>query len=356
MFDPRWQELAEILVNYSTKTQPGNRVYITMRETETLPLTRAVYAAAIRAGAHPYVEFQSAYLDRELLRYGSETQLDSLPEIPARAMEWADVYIGLRGAGNPHEFHGISSARIAAFRRTAGRISAMRTELARWVLVRVPNAFFAQQAKTSLDEIMTFFFDATLRDWNAEATRYRELQQLFEGADTVRIVGKRTDLLFSTAGRRYIVEDGHINMPGGEIFTAPVEDSAEGEIYFEFPGVFAGQLIENIYLRFAGGQVVEASATTNQSFLHELLQLDEGASRIGEFGVGTNFGIQKFTQDILFDEKIGGTVHLALGRAYPECGGTNFSALHWDIIKDLRQTGAVLLDDQKVLEDGRFLI
>jgi aminopeptidase len=354
--DPRWQQLADILVSYSTATQPGDRVFITMMEVETLPLTRAVYSAAVRAGAKPYVEFQSAYLDRELLRHGSEEQLDWLPEIPAYAMEWADVYIGLRGASNPHEFDDISSARIAAFRRTAGRISAMRTEQTRWVLVRVPNAAFAQQAKTSLDEIMTFFFDATLRDWDAEAARYRELQEVFAAATTVRIVGEGTDLTFSTAGRSYVAEDGHINMPGGEIFTAPVENSAEGEIYFEFPGVFAGRLMEGIRLRFADGQVVEASAESNESFLHDLLQMDEGASRIGEFGVGTNFGIQRFTQDILFDEKIGGTVHLALGRAYAECGGSNFSALHWDIIKDLRQTGAVYLDGRKVLEKGRFLI
>lgn len=356
MYDSRWQQLADILINYSTDTGKGDRVFITMMEVETLPLTRAVYSAVVQAGAYPFVEFQSTYLDRELLRQGSEQQLDWIPEIPAHAMEWADVYIGLRGASNPHEFDGIPSQRIAAYRRAAGQISAMRTEKTRWVLVRVPNSSFAQQAKTSLEGIMDFFFEATLRDWRVEAERYRELRNVFEEADEVRIVGKATDLSFSTVGRRYVVEDGHINMPGGEIFTAPVEDSAEGEITFEFPGVFAGQLIEDIHLRFEGGKVVEAKATSNERFLHELLALDGGASRIGEFGVGTNFGIQRFTQDILFDEKIGGTVHLALGRAYAECGGTNASALHWDIIKDLRQEGAVYLDGRIVLENGRFLV
>jgi aminopeptidase len=356
MADPRWQELATILIDYSTATRPGDRVFITMMEAETLPLTQAVYGAAIRAGALPYIEFQSASLDRQLLLHGSAEQLAWLPEIPAYAMKWADVYIGLRGASNPHEFHDIPTARIAAFRKTAGQISALRTEQTRWVLVRVPNAAFAQQAQTSLEEILAFFFEATLRDWEAEAARYRQLQQVFAAATTVRIVGEGTDLTFSTAGRHYVVEDGHINMPGGEIFTAPVDDSAEGEIYFEFPGVFAGQLVEGIRLRFAAGQVVDASAASNEAFLHQLLQLDEGARRIGEFGVGTNFGIQRFTQDILFDEKIGGTVHLALGRAYAACGGTNYSSLHWDIIKDLRQSGAVYLDGRKVIEQGQFLL
>lgn len=355
MNDPRWQQLGEILINYSTATRPGDRVLITMVEIETLPLARAVYEAAVKANALPQVEFQSVYLDRELLRHATQEQLDWLPEMQAHGMEWADVYVGLRGASNPHEFDGIAPERIAAYRRTMGKISTMRTNLTRWVLVRVPNAAFAQQAKTSQDEIMGFFFEATLRDWTAEAQRYQELQQRFQAAEVVRIVGQETDLRFSTKGRRYVVEDGHINMPGGEIFTAPVDDSAEGYIMFDFPGVFAGQLVENIRLEFSQGRVVKASASDNEALLHRLLEMDEGANRIGEFGVGTNFGIQRFCYDILYDEKIGGTVHIALGRAYKECGGRNDSALHWDIIKDLRQQGELYLDGKKVLAKGKFL-
>lgn len=356
MSDPRWEQLAEILVHYSTGTQPGEKVLITMMEVETFPLARAVYAQAIKAGALPHVEFQSAYLERDLMRYGTPEQLDWVPELSAYGMEWADVYIGLRGARNPHEFAGIAPEKLAAHKRAMGKVSAMRTELTRWVLVRVPNESFAQQAEMSLDEMMSFFFNATLRDWAQESQRYQALQKVFQAAETVRIVGKDTDLTFSTKGRIYEVADGHLNMPDGEIFTAPVDDSAEGYITFEFPGVYFGQQVRGIRLEFSRGEVVKATAESNEQLLHELLHMDEGARRIGEFGVGVNFGIDRFCYDILYDEKIGGTIHIALGRAYKECGGVNQSALHWDIIKDLRQEGAIYLDGRKVFENGQFLV
>lgn len=356
MTDPRWMQLADILVNYSTRTQPGERVFITMMETETLPLVTGVYSRAIQAGALPQVEFVSAYLERELMRHGSMEQIEWVPELQARGMEWADVYIGLRGARNPHEFEGISADRLAAHRRALGKTSAMRIDLTRWVLVRVPNESFAQAAGTSLDAMMEFFFSATLRDWAEEARRYRALKDVFEAAEQVRIVGHGTDITFSTRGRTYEVGDGTLNMPDGEIFTAPVDDSAEGHIYFEFPGVYSGKLIPGIRLEFKGGEVVRATADDNQDLLDQIVRMDDGARRLGEFGVGTNFGIDRFSYDILYDEKIGGTIHLALGRAYHECGGVNQSALHWDIVKDLRGEGAIYLDGRKVLENGTFLV
>lgn len=356
MSDPRWEQLAEILIHYSTGTQRNEKVLITMMEVETFPLARAVYAQAIKAGALPCVEFQSAYLERDLMRYGSQEQLDWVPELSAYGMEWADVYIGLRGARNPHEFTGIAPEKLTAHKRAMGKVSAMRTELTRWVLVRVPNESFAQQAEMSLDETIGFFFNATLRDWAQESKRYHELQRVFQGAATVHIVGKDTDLTFSTKGRFYEVADGHLNMPDGEIFTAPVDDSAEGYIRFEFPGIYFGQQVRGIRLEFSRGEVVRATAESNENLLHQLLEMDGGARRIGEFGVGVNFGIDRFCYDILYDEKIGGTVHIALGRSYKECGGINQSALHWDIIKDLRREGEIYLDGRKVFENGEFLV
>ncbi len=356
MSDPRWDQLADVLVNYSTEVKSGDRVQITMMETDTLPLARAVYRAVVQAGGLPNIEFQSAYLERDLMLYGNKEQLDWIPEMSSHGMEWADVYIGLRGARNPHEFKDIGADRITAHKRALGKVSAMRNELTRWVLIRVPNESFAQQSETPLDEMMSFFFNATLRDWAAESKRYVELQQIFQAATQVRIVGLGTDLSFSTAGRIYEAADGKLNMPDGEIFTAPVDDSAEGEIYFEFPGVYVGQRVEGIRLTFSKGEVIKASAESNEELLLQLLNMDEGAKRLGEFGVGTNFGIDRYCYDILYDEKIGGTVHLALGRAYHECNGVNESALHWDIIKDLRKQGAVYLDGAKVLENGKFLV
>lgn len=356
MSDPRYDQLADILINYSTATKAGEKVQITMMEVDTFPLARAVNRHAVGIGALPHIEFQSTYLERDLMLLGNQEQLDWIPEMQAHGMEWADVYVGLRGASNPHVFSGIGTDKIVAHKRAMGKVSAMRNEMTRWVLVRVPNESLAQQAKMSLDEMVDFFFSATIRDWAEESKRYHEIQKVFQAATKVQILGEETDLTFSTKGRHYEVADGHLNMPDGEIFTAPVDDSAEGHIYFEFPGVFVGQLVEGIRLEFSKGQVVKATAEKNEELLHQLIHMDKGSQRIGEFGVGTNFGIDRFCYDILYDEKIGGTIHIALGRAYAECGGINQSALHWDIIKDLRKEGEIYLDGQKVSENGRFLI
>jgi len=355
MLDPRWKQLADILVNYSTTTRKGDRVLITMMETDTWPLARAVHAAAVKVGAHPHIEFQSTLLQRDLMLEGDPNLFDNEHELQRKGMEWADVYIGLRGASNPHELNDIAAERITAFRRALGKISALRTEKTRWVLVRVPNTSFAQQAGFSTDEMMEFFFNATLLDWQEESNRYDAIREKMQTTEQIRIVGNGTDLSLNTKGRTYQIDDGHINMPGGEIYTAPTDDSAEGSISFEFPAVFAGQFIEGIRLQFSKGEVVEATADKNQKLLLDLIGMDAGAKRIGEFGVGTNYSISRYCYDLLFDEKIGGTVHIALGRAYPECGGINKSAFHWDLIKDLREEGALYLDDKKVLEKGVFL-
>ncbi|HEX2282409.1 MAG TPA: aminopeptidase [Thermomicrobiales bacterium] len=355
MFDQRWSQLAEILVNYSTRTRAGDRLLITMMELETFPLTLAVYEHAVRAGAFPQVQFASAYLERALLTHGTEELIARVPDLERSGMEWADVYIGLRGARNQHELAGIPTERLAAHKRALGAISAWRNEQTRWVLVRVPNEPFAQTAGMSLEAAIDFFFDATLRDWSQESRRYRQIRDLFQGASHVRIIGRATDLTFSTAGRTYVVGDGRINMPDGEVYTAPVDDSAEGVIAFEHPGVYAGQRIEGIRLEFRAGKVMAATARSGEAFLRQILDLDDGARRIGEFGVGANDALDRFVGDIFFDEKIGGTIHLALGRAYAECGGPNQSALHWDLIKDLRTEGAIELDGRRVFENGRFL-
>src|SRR5215212_1784269 len=355
VFDRRWSQLGEILVNYSTCTRAGDRLLIAMREPETFPLTIAVYEHAVQVGAFPQVQFTSAYLERALLMHGSDESIARIPDLERSGMEWADVSISLRGARNPHELAGIPTERLAAHRRAQGAISALRNERTRWVLVRVPNESFAQAAGMSLDVGMEFFFDATLRDWEDESRRYRRIRDLFQAAARVRIVGRGTDLTFSTTGRTYVVGDGHINIPDGEVYTAPIDNSADGVIAFEFPGVYAGQSIGGIRLEFRAGQVVAASADTGEGFLQQILTIDDGARRIGEFGVGVNDGIDRFVGDILFDEKIRGTIHLALGRAYAECGGTNQSALHWDLVKDLRTEGAIELDGRCVFENGRFL-
>ena len=352
--DERWGRLADILVNYSTRVRPGERVLITMMEVEARSPLEAVYAAVVKAGGYPHVQFASAALERALMLHGSQEQIAWVPELERQGMEWADAYVGLRGARNPNEFANLPADRLVMHRRAMGTISALRNERTRWVLVRIPNEAFAQQAEMSLEDMIRMFFGAALRDWRAEAEAYRQIRDRFQRGETIRVIGHGTDLTFSTRGRTYVVGDGRNNMPDGEIYTAPIDDSAEGSITFEFPGVYGGQRIPGIRLEFEKGEVVAATAQANQELLRQLLAMDDGARRLGEFGVGTNFGIDRFTSEILFDEKIGGTIHLAMGRAYHECGGANTSALHWDIVKDLRQEGTVLVDGEVVLERGQF--
>jgi aminopeptidase len=232
----------------------------------------------------------------------------------------------------------------------------MRWQKTRWCLVRVPNEALAHQAETDLETITDMFFDACLLDWESE-TRIRQAQaEILSRGKQVRIVGKETDLSFSVEGMKWLSLCGTLNMPDGEIYTAPVTSTIDGHIYFEFPGVLSGRLMPDMRLRWERGVLVEATASANQDYLQQVVHSDAGASLIGEFAIGTNPYVNRFCKDILLDEKIGGTVHIALGRAYPECGGTNKSAIHWDIVKDLRHEGAVYLDGKVILERGQLLI
>jgi len=353
--DKRWKELGSLLVNYSTAVKSGERVMVAMVEVETYPLVRAVYEASIKAGAHPQVQFLSEELNRSLLKYGSEEQIEWIPEIEAYGMEWADVYLGLRGAHNLNVFWDIPSDRLSKFRRTLGKISAMRWEKTRWCLLRVPNASLAQEAGVDEETITDMFFNACLLDWPKLSKEWQRWADVLNQGREVRIVGKNTDLSFSVEGRKWQVADGKINMPDGEINTAPVESTVEGEIYFEFPGVLGGRIVPDIHLRWEKGELVEATASANQDFLQEVVKSDSGASRIGEFAFGTNPEMKYFCKDILWDEKIGGTIHIALGRAYPENGGTNKSAIHWDIVKDMREDGEVYLDGKLIFQKGKIL-
>lgn len=354
--DKRWHALGEILVNYSAALQPNERVMIAMSEVESYPLAHAIYGAVIKAGGYPQVQFLSESLRHLTLKYGSLEQVGWVPEIEAYGMEWADVYFGLRGGYNLYEHADIAAERLAMSQVAVSKVSTLRWQKTRWCLVRVPNAVFAQQAETDLETVTDMFFDACFLDWKTVSKQWQEQANKLNQGTCVQIVGTDTDLNFSVKGRKWIVQDGKINMPDGEIMTAPVNETLNGHIYFEFPGVFGGRLIHDIRLCWKDGRLTEASSSTNQDYLHQILQSDAGASLLGEFAIGVNPHINRFCKDILLDEKIGGTVHIALGRAYSECGGTNQSAIHWDIVKDIRREGVVYLDGKKVLENGGLLV
>ena len=353
--DPRWRQLGSLLVNWSAQVKPGEKVMIAMGELDSFPLARGVHEAVVRAGGYPQVQFLSETFRHQILKHGSDAQLSRVPDIEAYGMEWADVYIGLRGASNLHEHDDIPAARLALNQKAIGVVSTMRWQKTRWCLVRVPNAAFAQQAGTDEETVTEMFFNACLLDWKAESAKWRDWALRLDKGKRVRITGKGTDLSFSVEGRTWMPADGRINMPDGEIMTAPVEGSMDGEIFFDLPGVLSGRLVHDIRLRFEKGRLVKATSSTNQDFLTTVLATDPGASVVGEFAMGTNMAVDRFCKDILIDEKIGGTIHLAMGMSYPECCGLNKSAIHWDIVKDIRAEGAVLVDGAAVLEGGKFL-
>ncbi|TAN62667.1 aminopeptidase, partial [bacterium] len=205
-------------------------------------------------------------------------------------------------------------------------------------------------------DLEDFLYGATNIDWNKVKKKEEKLKAVLDKASVVRIVGKDTDLTLSIKGRKAIACYGERNMPDGEVFLSPVEDSAEGHVYYEMPAIYQGREVLGIRLKFKRGKIIEARADKNEGFLNAMLDTDKGGRFLGELGIGTNYGIQKFSKDILFDEKIGGTVHLAAGRSYEEAGGKNVSAIHWDMIKDLRQSGAIYLDGKAIQKNGRFLI
>lgn len=353
--DPRWGDVGRVLVQHSTQVRPGERVMIAMGEVDSYPLARGVFDAVVQAGGFPQVQFLSEELRHSILAHGDADQLAWVPEIEAYGMEWADVYIALRGGFDLDVHADIPSDRLAVNQAAQGRVSTLRWQNTRWSLVRVPNQVFADQAGVPRERVTEMFFAGCLIDWEAAAGEWAAWADRAASGRIVEIQGPGTDLRFSVEGRRWIVADGRTNMPDGELMTAPVTETIDGVITFENPAVLGGRKMHDLRLRWERGVLVEASASTHEDYLRSVLGTDEGATLIGEFGIGTNPFIDVVCDDILIDEKINGSVHIALGRAYPECGGINESAIHWDIVKDLRGGGTVLLDGRPVV-DGRGLI
>ena len=278
--------------------------------------------------------------------------------IEAYAWENADALLSIQAPENTRELTSLPEERLALI-QTAWRPQMERvlTNDLTWVGCQFPTPALAQEAGMSLAEFADFLYGACLLDWDAERERMSRYAELFDAAEEVRLVGDGTDLRLGIAGRTTIIDAGGRNMPGGEFFCSPVEDSAEGTIAFsEFPAVYLGHELRAIRLRLEGGRVVEASAETEEDFLHTMLDLDEGSRALGELGIGCNPGITRYLKNTAFDEKIDGTVHLALGNGLPQAGGTNVSQIHWDIVKDLRERGRLELDGKVVQENGRWAV
>jgi len=367
MSDPRVAKHADLLVNYSLRLQPGQLVRID-GGTVAAPLVTEVYRYALRAGAHPRTRVEVEGLDVIAVDESSDEQLVFVSEVDRFEVEqvsaivtiWADRNTRALSQADPARV----SRRIASRRELTNRLWERIDEgKANWVGTRFPTDAHAQDAEMSLIEYEDFVYGAChvqgdedpVAHWQVVSTelnaRARELEQVRE----LRIVGPDTDLRLGVEGRAWLAADGKLNMPDGEIFTSPVETATEGEIRFSFPAIFHGRGVEDVRLRFEGGRVVHAEAGEGEDYLRSLLDMDDGARILGELAFGMNYEIDRFTRDILFDEKIGGTMHLALGASFKKVGGLNDSGLHWDMICDLRTDGEVYADGELVWKAGRFL-
>lgn len=367
MLDPRVDKLADVLVNYSVAIRPGDKVVI-RGDTLAEPLLLAVYAKVLQAGGHPFMLTTLPGTMELFYRYASDEQLQHIPEPRRLLVETYDAEINVMATANTKSLSGVDPARMVL--RQQAQAGIMKTFLARaarhelrWTLTLFPTQAHAQDAEMSLDEYADFVFQACLPElsdpvgyWRRFSARQQQIIDWLQGKQEVHIIGPETDLRLSIAGRTFINCDGHENMPDGEIFTGPVEDSAEGCVYFSYPAIYGGREVTGVRLWFERGKVVKATADKNEAFLLQTLDTDAGARYLGEFAIGTNEGINRFTGEILFDEKIGGSFHLALGAGYPESGSVADSAIHWDMICDLRRGGEIRVDGDLLYQDGQFVI
>lgn len=356
MRDIRIEELARILTGYSTRVQQGDVVLISAAGMESLPLVKAVHAEALKTGAR-YVEVSLDHPDltRQFYDLATETQLAHFPEHRLRFMEEVDVFIGIGAPDNAMTMARAEQQKMVAYQRLLHPIQEERVKNTRWVVTRFPTYGAAQDARMSLDEYEDFFFSACNIDWDEASSQQDLLKSLLDRSNEVRIAASDTDLTFSLKGMAAVKCDGRFNIPDGEVFTAPVRDSVEGYITFNAPTLYQGREFNGIRLEFEKGRIVRATSPKGEEALNRILDTDEGARYIGEFAIGVNPHILDPMRNILFDEKIFGSIHLTPGACYDECDNGNHSAVHWDMVKLLHGDGRILLDGEVIQEGGRFV-
>jgi aminopeptidase len=362
VIQPIFEHYAELLVGYCTEVAPGEHVYLSV-DTPALELGRALVRTVLRAGAQPHLRLAYPAYAGDVLELASDGLLDGRPDLELEEMRRMDAYIRVAAPDGGRVLQGIDKERMTRWRRRNQPVQEERVNRTRWVSTLFPTSGGAQDAGMSLENYERFVFDAMYLFDDDPSRRWQELRahqariiERLQRASEVRILGEGTDLRLDVRGRTWINSDGKRNMPSGEVFTGPIESSAEGTIRFDVPSTVEGVDVDDVRLTFRDGKVVDAHAGRGQEVLDAQLATDAGARFLGELGIGTNERIQRPTRSTLFDEKIGGTVHLALGRSYPETGGVNDSAIHWDLVCDLRRGGSLLIDGEPVQESGRFLL
>jgi aminopeptidase len=367
MADIRIERLANLIVNYSVSVQKKQEVFI-IGSHISHPMIEQLYKYVLLAKAYPSVIFLDERLDDIQFRYGEDHQLEHVPLLSKHSVEEADILIRVKAEQNPKHLAQVEPGKIAKNVASRREISDIMSERIRrgelsWNLVPFPTEPMAQEASMNLIDYEDFVYKACFahtdnpkKEWLEVSKIQQKIVDYLSKKSELRYVGEDTDITFATKGRIWINADGKKNMPDGEVFTGPLEDSAEGTIRFTYPAIYSGNEVEDIRLTFKNGVVTEARARKGEDLLRHMVGLDEGSNRVGEVAIGTNYEVTQFTKDMLFDEKMGGTIHMALGRGIPETGSEIMSAIHWDMLKDMRKGGKIFADGELFYENGKFLI
>lgn len=373
MEDVRVERMAETITRYSARVGRGDLVCI-RGGTMAAPLIRSLYSYCLELGAFPYTHVSIPGLDEIFYERANREQLAYISPLSTFEVQKVDVLISILSETNTRRLTGVDpkkQARVSQARRPIMKTFMKRAAQygkggkkgLRWTLTLFPTESYAQDAEMSLSGYEDFVFKAChahrpggIERWKQMDKRQKEIVRYLKGRKVAEIAAPGTDLRVGIAGRKFINCAGHHNFPDGEVFTGPEERKIDGTIRYSFPACLSGREVDGVELTFEKGKVVKATAEKNEKFLHSMIGMDPGASRAGEFAVGLNSGIQQYTRNILFDEKIGGTIHIALGKGYPESGSRNDSALHWDMVCDLRQNGEMWVDGKLFMKKGKIRI
>lgn len=363
MIDPRNKQLAEMLINYSTRSTKGDLVFIHCNGYDTLQLGAAILEAAVKAGAAPYIQFSDGEIQRRLVSQADEGVFKRLGQYELKQMKDATVYIGIRGSDNSFEMSDVPRAQLDLYSKHVVKPVHLeqRVKHTRWVVMRYPNSAMAQMAQMSTEAFGDFYYRVCLVDYAKMAEAVKPLQKLMNKTDKVTIKGPGTDVTFSIKGIGSVPCCGEMNIPDGECFTAPVKNSLNGTVQFNAPTLQEGSPYENIKLRFEKGKIVEATAANAEQTakLNTIFDRDPGSRYLGEFSLGFNPFILDPMRDILFDEKVAGSFHMAVGNAYQDANNGNKSALHWDLVCIQRPEyggGEIYFDDKLIRKDGEFVL
>ncbi len=361
MRDERLEKLARVLVDYSVEAREGDQVAV-FGEVGAEPLIKALYTRLLQVGAVPVLQVQLPGIQELFFEHAVDVHYKTIPTIRRFVAEEADAEIGIKAPSNTRALAEVDPAKQRVLAELNRPLSETMLEKNRWVLTLFPTEALAQEANMGLAAYEEFAFGAMglneedpVRYWQEKSREQARLKERMEEAREVRLVGPGTDLTLSVEGRTFVNSAGRRNMPCGEVFTGPIEDSANGHVYFGVPAAIGGREVAGVTLRFKDGKVVEAGAEKGEEYLKSLLDTDSGARYLGEIGIGTNYGIKRASGNVLFDEKLGGTVHLAIGRSYKETGGKNDSSIHTDLVCDLREGGELYADGELIQKDGKFL-